>query len=349
MTQTVTKRIACFTMLVGLAAACGGIKIDSGAQAAQPGDNGTTNALPDVTNQPAPSDNSSDVVSSGTDASTKAGTAAEICAAKEQTAPYPSTQALFQQQLLRTWLLCDKPSIFGTSDEAGLEIEAGGRWYKVFERADGTLDRGVDLNQGSWEIIDTSVANGRPSFQLNLTNSLKLIIVHPEFSVAPLKMRVSNNGVFTATYAAQGEQVPVTAGETEVAVTYPPNACPLPGQPVPTPAAPDAFTTTLVGRWLTCQGSIFFNSKEVGLEFAVGGTFYKLYPGTTPGTVVRAHGFGEEGTWSLLVEGGGPIQPYIQLNLALAGGGEIFLLPNFTVSPRKMHLYNEGNSDYAID
>jgi hypothetical protein len=64
---------------------------------------------------------------------------------------------------------------------------ADGRWYKVFTLSDGTLQRGVDLNQGTWEIIDTNAMNGQPSFQLNLSTTRGTVIVHPEFSVAPLR------------------------------------------------------------------------------------------------------------------------------------------------------------------
>ena len=112
------------------------------------------------------------------------------------------------------------------------------------------------------------------------------------------------------------------------------------------PAEPIAFSNALVGRWLTCSGSVFGDSA--GLEFAVGGLFYKIYPGSTPGTVVRAHGFGEEGTWSLSAEG-----TRIQLNMNISGQGSPALAPPpiFTVQPRKMQLNNFGShiGDYAID
>jgi hypothetical protein len=347
MKQALSKRIGWFGTIMALTAACGGIKIGDGAQGVQPGRDVTT--TPGAAGQGGSGQNPPVSVPPDPrpDVPSTPGSKEELCAAVEKTAPYPATQALFRQQLFRTWLLCSKPSIFGSSDEAGLEIAADGRWYKVFTQSDGTLQRGVDLNQGTWEIIDTSAMNGQPSFQLNLSTTLGTVIVHPEFSVAPLKMHVNNNGVFAATYAAQGEAVPPTMSATEIAATYPPKACSLPGQPVPTPGARDAFTAAFVGRWLTCQGSIFPNPKEVGLEFAADGTLSKLYPGKTPGTVVRASGFGEEGRWSLLDIGSATIQ----VDLEMAGGGGISLFPVFTSSPRKMHLDNFGvfQGDYAID
>jgi hypothetical protein len=97
MKQALSKRMGWFGTLMALTAACGGIKIDSGAQSVQPGQEVTTrpgaagsggsgqnppiavppdpNATPDVPSTP--------------------GSTEELCAAVEKTAPYPATQALF--------------------------------------------------------------------------------------------------------------------------------------------------------------------------------------------------------------------------------------------------------------
>jgi hypothetical protein len=117
--------------------------------------------------------------------------------------PAPQSLHSFQQLIVRRWLLCGQTSTFGTT-EAGLDIAADGSWYKLVSGADGSIERATGFDrQGTWEIIDTSAMNGKPTFQLNLSIfGSGTVIVTPQFAADPLKTRLNNNGVFVADYLA---------------------------------------------------------------------------------------------------------------------------------------------------
>lgn len=112
-----------------------------------------------------------------------------------------TSEAAFVGAMLGTWALCDDVSVFGSS-EAGLEITADGRWYKLYAEG-GKLVRGKGFDRaGRWSIIDTSGFNGAGSYQLNLdVDGGGTVITHPALSGGPRKMRLNNNGVFEADYA----------------------------------------------------------------------------------------------------------------------------------------------------
>jgi hypothetical protein len=96
--------------------------------------------------------------------------------------------------IIGSWLLCQQPSTFGTSDEIGLEIAADGSFYKLYRSPAGTLERGVGFNkQGHWEIVDDRQLN------LNVDGQGTAIIL-PQFATTPRKMRLNNFGVFIADY-----------------------------------------------------------------------------------------------------------------------------------------------------
>ena len=115
----------------------------------------------------------------------------------------------FRAEIVGVWTLCGDESVFcsakqGEPLERGLEIEAGGRWYKLYEEG-GQLVRGQGFGrQGTWEVIDTSVMNGPGSYQLNLNiDGGGGVIVHPAIAIGPRKMRLNNMGVCVGDYAME--------------------------------------------------------------------------------------------------------------------------------------------------
>lgn len=98
------------------------------------------------------------------------------------------------------WQLCSDSSVFGTAD-AGLSIDANGRWSKL-ALVDGQLTalHGWN-NEGSWETIDTSRMNGPGVYQLNLNiDGSGTVITMPRFAAAPDLMRLDNHGGFVGDY-----------------------------------------------------------------------------------------------------------------------------------------------------
>jgi len=106
----------------------------------------------------------------------------------------------FQGWLVGAWRLCSASSAFGT-DEAGLLIDANGRWSKL-TLSDGELSvlEGWN-NEGGWETIDTSMMNGPGAYQLNLKiDGSGTVMTHPAFAAEPDFMRLDNNGVYRGDY-----------------------------------------------------------------------------------------------------------------------------------------------------
>ena len=106
----------------------------------------------------------------------------------------------FQSWIVGAWQLCGSSSVFGTQ-EAGLLIDADGSWSKL-TLSDGQLSalHGWN-NEGSWQIIDTSLMNGPGVYQLNLEiDGSGTVITIPAFAAEPALMRLDNMGVFRGDY-----------------------------------------------------------------------------------------------------------------------------------------------------
>ena len=125
------------------------------------------------------------------------------CDATEE--PYaPATEAEFRTAMIGAWLLCAEPSFLGTA-EAGLEIRADGRWTKLASAPGRGLVRlGGTGNEGTWETVDTSAMNGRPTFQINfLLDGGGSVPIIPAFSAHASrvsKVRLNNFGWLIADY-----------------------------------------------------------------------------------------------------------------------------------------------------
>jgi hypothetical protein len=197
-------------------------------------------------------------------------------------------------------------------------------------------------------VIDTSAFNGPGSYQLNLNSARGSVITHPAWAAWPRKMRLNNNGVFVADYVLDQEGAPPPP-PPQHAVSYPPQTCDGPAASNNGFADASAARSALIGRWLTCRGSVFGSRDEVGLEIKADGTWHKLNP-ESEGIVSEGRGFDREGTWKLLDLGGANGPGSFQVTLEHSGGFIYSPLVADT-SPRRLRLDNNGvfSGEYAID
>lgn len=105
-------------------------------------------------------------------------------------------EATTRQLILGSWLLCDEPSFFGTSDEIGLIIAADGHWAKLASDGSGhTVEMDGPANHGTWVLIDTSSMNGPGHFQINFTGLDGGTRISAVRITAPATLVLNNNGV----------------------------------------------------------------------------------------------------------------------------------------------------------
>jgi hypothetical protein len=132
------------------------------------------------------------------------------CDAPEiENVPTPD-MATTRQLLIGTWLLCDSPSFFGTTDEMGLVIGADGHWAKlVLDQAGNPVEMTGGANRGTWELLDIT-PDGRPAlFQINFTGE-DGTRGSSVFFLAPGKLRLDENGITFARYVRYGESAAPT-------------------------------------------------------------------------------------------------------------------------------------------
>jgi len=270
-----------------------------------------------------------------------------LCAAEGYFDGSVLTEATFRSRIVGQWMSCSTTSVFGTP-EAGLEITADGNWYKLIENAGQIVRATEPADVGNYEVIDTSSMNGPGWFQLNLTSGLGTVMVHPKFTVQPLKMAMNNMGVHEGVYVLSNQAIPPPLDET-FAADFPPSACGLVEPPPAYTESLSEFQSWVTGRWLSCSGSVFGSAGDpgdVGIDLAPDGTFHRLYllPGTDA-IVVVGHGFGREGTWSAVdtsqMNGPGSFQ----LDFYIAGLGGVNSFPHATGAPRTLTLQNTMTTD----
>ena len=244
-------------------------------------------------------------------------------------------EATTRQLLIGSWLLCDSPSFFGTTDEKGLVIAADGHWAKLASVSAGSaVEMAGAANRGTWELIDTSAANGPGHFQINFTGLDGGIRISSVRVIAPAKLVLNNNGVFVARYV-----------RSDVTVVPPPasggTGCDAPEvEDVPTP---DEATTRqlLIGNWLLCDSPSFFGTTdEKGLVIAADGHWAKL-ASVSAGTAVEMTGAANRGTWELIDTSAMNGPGHFQINFTgLDGGTRISSVR--VIAPAKLLLNNNG-------
>lgn len=104
-----------------------------------------------------------------------------------------------------------------------------------------------------------------------------------------------------------------------------------------------AFQSAFLGAWLLCDVPSAFGTKDdVGLELTADGRWRKLLPSGDPTVLVRASGWGREGSWEIVDTAAMNGPGVFQLNLDVDGSGSIYVIPVFAETPQVMHLDNFG-------
>lgn len=211
----------------------------------------------------------------------------------------PSSVDDMEQLVVGTWIRCGSTSILGPvlPGEVGIEIAADGRFFRVYEAADGSLVRAAGLDQeGVWTIIDTTVMNGPGSYQVNLRPvGQGTYSVLPTVLATPPALRIPVMGE-SVDYLGWAGPAPVPGTPAGVGG----GACGQPVDPV-TLTSVGQVEQLLVGAWERCGPTSVFGSVregEVGVEFTADGRFFRLYRGAGA-SLVRGAGVGEEGTWTV--------------------------------------------------
>jgi hypothetical protein len=119
------------------------------------------------------------------------------------TSTIASADAL-RARLIGLWYDCKSsmgPESFGSA-AAGIEFTSDGSWY-FLSSGNGTLVRETGFGQaGTYDIIDTSLANGPGHFQLNLNlNTGTTYILQWTLAAQPQLLRIDNEGVQEALYS----------------------------------------------------------------------------------------------------------------------------------------------------
>jgi hypothetical protein len=240
-----------------------------------------------------------------------------------------------QRLLPGKWLVCSFPSAFGTDDELGIEITTDGSWYKLYPDGHGGDRRGTGEGQhGTTEQLDDG-----GYMQVNFSTSTLTYIILPVFSSVPMKMLLDNYGVFRATYVKNDASGRCAAGLEPRSTGGPytlPAACAQASTANTPPDGADTARALLAGRWLSCEGSTFATTDDVGLDLTADGHFYKIYVDAA-GNPYRGQGFNREGTYDLVAPGDS-----VFLELHVAGSGTVITLPTFGSNPRSVLLSNEG-------
>lgn len=244
----------------------------------------------------------------------------------------PVTLASLEQVralVVGTWIRCEGSPLFSqfADGEVGVEVDADGRFYRLFEAADGTLLRadGLDL-EGTWAGIDTTAMNGPGSYQMNWKVMGLTMITTPTFFESPPSLRLGHATGF-ARYERWTGAAPVSG--------LPPGAdrCGHPTGPI-TPASEEQFRDLLIGSWTLCGDTSALGDPtgEVGLEITADGHLHRLAR-TADGTIIRGVGPGQEFTWTVTdttaMNGPGSYQ----VDLQVAGGGTMILTAQFLGSP----------------
>lgn len=268
---------------------------------------------------------------------------------------HPSTEAEFHTAITRAWLLCQPPSIFGTS-EAGIEIRADGTWSKLESKSNGVLERTEGWgNEGAWETVDTSIMNGPGSFQLNLRvdGNVGTYPTIPAFGDGSQASAVTKLELVTE--GAVADYVPVPRG-THV-VPAPAGPPPAPGDRCDTrtdasfsPPTQAEFESAIVGAWLLCGETSVFGTYDAGLLISADGRWSKLQR-RADGSLVATRGPADAGTWESIDVSAMNGRPLFQLNLA-ADRSVLYTIPAFAVHRNhvsKVRLDSSGVSvaDYV--
>lgn len=104
-----------------------------------------------------------------------------------------TSQESYVEHMLGKWAFCSGWHVFGIEYD-GLEFDADGSWAFLRDEGGGFVrQKGFD-GGGTWSIVDTSEANGRPSYQLNMSTASGVNYIFLAFQEDPQGMRISTMG-----------------------------------------------------------------------------------------------------------------------------------------------------------
>jgi hypothetical protein len=243
--------------------------------------------------------------------------------------------------IVGTWIFCDEGSVFEptSASEVGVEFTDDGRFYRVADDGAGGLLRMEGLEQqGSWAVVEAMPGTVQLNMSLLGDGTVPLVM---EFYGTPLtQMHVPDRDISFVpwTGAAPVPGLPADVGG---------GPCGVPQDPIDLTSV-GQVEQLLVGSWLRCAGSTPFGPPafgEVGLLFDPDGRFARIYEGAD-GSLIRASGSGEEGTWTVVdtTEMNGP--GVYQLDLDLDGAGRFPSFPAFLQEPTFLRLVEREVGDY---
>ena len=240
----------------------------------------------------------------------------------------PASEAEFRSLMTGAWVLCQSPSVFGTT-EAGMELRPDGRWSKLERRPDGALALAAGWgNEGRWTTTDTSSMNGQNSYQINLyVDGEGGFMSNPTFGQGSTSAGITRVRLVEMMHTADYVRAPADAR-----ILPPPPAgtgqgCATREEPF-APSTEAQFRTLITGAWLLCSPRSVFGTSEAGLEILADGRWFKLNR-TDHGALVRATDPADRGTWQSIDVSAMNGRPTFQLNLALESGGIRTTLPVF--------------------
>ncbi len=223
--------------------------------------------------------------------------------------------------LVGTWIRCAGPAFPGALvDDVGIEVLPDGRFYRVYELADGSLARATGPEQEGEVGIRPDTYHLDWNFRVD-----GYAETTPAWFGSPPTMRLVMGDFVT--YYHRWNGVAPRLGEPPVTV----GDCP--------PLGELGGDTTLVGTWIRCAGEPFAGAlvDDVGIEVTADGHFYRVFE-LPDGSLARATGANQEGTYDWVG----------QLNWHLLGSGYILTNPEFFSNPAMMRLDSGDEPMYLV-
>ena len=249
-----------------------------------------------------------------------------------------------EQLLTGTWIRCsDTPLVPPPGPvPVGFDFAADGRAYRVYDDGGGGLIRveGLDI-EASWSFFDSGMPGYPPFLRLHWLGD-GVTTAYPRFFGAPPLVQLDIAGHDYRYVPWQG--APPVPGVPDGVGDGP---CGLPTDPI-NQTSVGQVEQLLVGTWLRCSATSAIGPPlvgEVGLEIASDGRFFRVYEGPD-GSLIRAEGWDEEGTWAVIdtTSMNGP--GWYQLNLSVLGRGTFSNFPTFMQQPSHLRLAGYEAADY---
>jgi hypothetical protein len=140
------------------------------------------------------------------------------------------------------------------------------------------------------------------------------------------------------TYSSAEARSPVVQRRAQI-------TCSEPGDPVSLSSV-DQVARLAVGTWIRCEGPPVFGQVavgDVGMEVDVDGHFYRVFD-AGDGTLLRADGLDQEGTWELIDTSGVNGPGSYQMNWKALGSGTVITSVRMFESPPSLGLNESRGS-----